>query len=81
MQRRLVKIDFQVILGLRVFHIPINVDYAGGLLKDLLDLGRQFNLAFVVWPVNFGDQSLQHRRTGWNFGDLDACAVGLSNLV
>ena len=80
-QRRLVEVHLQVILGLRVLNIPIDVYYARSLLKDLLNLGCQFNLAFVVRPVNFGDQGLKHRRTGRNFGDLDARAVGFGNLV
>jgi hypothetical protein len=39
-------------------HIPVHIDYARSMLKDLLDLGGQLDLAFIIGPINFRDQSL-----------------------
>src|ERR1039457_3331744 len=48
---------------------------------DLLDLSGQFNLPFVVRPVNFGDQRLQHGRTRRDFSYHDARTERRCNLV
>ena len=53
MQCGFIEVHFQVVLGLRVLNVPIHVYYSCGLLKDFLDLRRQFDLAFVVGPVDF----------------------------
>src|SRR5260370_33725344 len=76
-----VQIHFHVVLGLRVFDVPVHIHDAWRLLKDLLDLSCQFNLPFVVWPINLSHQSLKHGRTGRDFGYLDAGAEGRGNLV
>ena len=81
MQGRLVEIHFQVVLGLRVLDVPVHIHDAWRLLKDLLDLSCQFDLPFVIRPVDFRHQSLQYRRTGRNFRNLDARTEGLGNLV
>src|SRR5579872_1473901 len=77
----LVQIYFHVVLGLRVFDVPVHVDDAWSLLKNLLDLRGQFDLPLIVWPVNFGNQGLQNGWTRRNFGYLDARTEGRGNLV
>ena len=81
MQRCLLQIYLHVVFRLRIFDIPIHIHYARRLLKDLLDLSGQLDLAFIIGPINFRDQSLQHRWTWWNLGNLDASAKRMGNLV
>ena len=59
MECRFIKIDLQVVLGLRVFYVPVHIDNTWRLLKHLLDLSRQFDLALVSGPVDFGNERLQ----------------------
>src|SRR5579864_2090396 len=80
-ERCLIQIYFHVVLGLRVFDVPVHIHDTWRLLKDLLDLRRQFNLSFVVRSVHFGHQSLQYWRTRRDFRYLDARTEGRSNLV
>src|SRR5581483_4530501 len=80
MQRCLVEIDFEIVFGLRVFYIPVNVHYARCPLKYLFNLGGKLNLPFVVRAINFCEQRLQHRRPWWDFGYLDAGTERLGKL-
>ena len=77
----LIEIHFQVVLGLRILNVPVHIHHSRSLLEDFLDLRRQFDLAFVIRPVDFRDKSLQHRRAGRNFRDLDTCPERLGDLV
>ncbi len=73
-QRCLIEIHFQVVFGLRILDVPVHIHNSGSLLEDFFDLRRQFDLVFVIGPVDFRDKSLEHRRPGRNFRDLDARA-------
>ena len=81
MQRRLFEIHLQVVFDLRVLDVPVHVDDSRRLLENLLDLRCQCNLAFVIRPVNFRHQGLQHGRPGRNLRHFDARAEGQSDLV
>ena len=81
MQRGFVQVHFHVVLDLRIFDVPVDIHNARRLLEYLFDLGGQFDLPFVVRPINFSNQRLQYRWTGRYFCDLDACSERLSDLV
>src|SRR5579883_2110659 len=66
-QGRLRQVDLQIVLRLGILDVPVNIDDAGCLLKDLLDLCGQRDLALIVGTVDFGDQRLQYRRAGRDF--------------
>ena len=74
-QRGLVQIDHHVVLGLRIFDVPVHIHHAGRRLEDLLDLLRQLHLLLVVGPIHFRHQRLQHRRPGRNLGHLQPRTV------
>ena len=58
MQRGLVEVDLQVILRLRVFHIPVHVHHSRSGLKDVLDLFCERDLLLIVRTVNLCHQRL-----------------------
>jgi hypothetical protein len=47
----------------------------------MLDLAGDVDLAVQVGAVDFGDQRLQNRRSGWNFADLDARSKGFGDFI
>ncbi len=67
--------------GLRVFDVPVGVNHARRVLKDRLDLLGNLGLASQIWTVNLGHQGLHHRRSRWNFADLNARTVRVSDRV
>ena len=81
LQRRFVEIDFQIVLRLRIFHVPVDVHHARRLLKNLFYFCRQFHLALVVGAVDLRDERLEDRRAGRNFRHLDSRSEGSGDLV
>ena len=73
-ERRFLAVQTNGVLRLIVFHIPVHIDHAGGLLEDVANLPRDLDLAVLRGAVNFGNHSFEHRRAGRHFGDLDAGA-------
>ena len=71
LQRRLLFIITRAVFWLIVFDVPVHVHDAWGLLEQIADLPRQLYPLDHRWPINFGHQRLQHRRSGRNFGYLD----------
>ena len=81
LQGGLVEIDFDIVLGLRIFHIPVDVHHSRRLLENLFDLGREFGLALVVRTIDFRYESFENGRTRGNLSDLDSRAKRSGNLV
>ena len=79
-QRGLFLVNHEPHLRLVGFDIPIRVHDAGRVVENVDDFVRQRVAAFLVRPINFGDQRLQHRRAGRHFGDGDARAEFRRNL-
>ena len=66
---------------LRVLDVPVGVDDSCGVLEDRLDLLRHLSLAGKVRAINLCYQSLNNRRPGRHFADLDARAVLVADGV
>src|SRR5579872_74854 len=81
MKSSLVQIDLNVVLGLGIFYVPVNIDNTWRVLEDLLDLACQRKAPTIVRAIDFGHQCLQHRRARRNFADLDAGAELLGDLL
>src|ERR1035437_5695851 len=64
MQRCLIEIHVQRVLGLRILNVPVHIHDSGSLLKDLFDLRGQFDLAFVIGAVDFRDLDARTERLG-----------------
>ena len=67
--------------GLRIFDVPIHVDNVRRLLKDLLDLFRDVNLAGSIGTIDFGHERLHDGRAGRNLAYLDPCTVRQPDLL
>ena len=72
-------VDDKARLRLVGLDIPVHIHHARSLFEDRYDFLREGEPCFLRGAVNFGDKSLQHRRTGWHLGYGDACAVFLSD--
>jgi hypothetical protein len=68
-------IDDEAGLLLIRFVVPVRVDDSGGLLEDLADPGGEALAGWFVRAVDFGDERLEDRRSGGDFGDGDAGTV------
>ena len=75
----LLLIHEKAVLRLIVFHVPIDVHDALGLLEQIAHLPRQSDTAFHRRAVDLGDQRFEHRRSGRHFGHLDSRAVALGD--
>ena len=71
-ERGFLAVQTDGVLRLIVFHVPVDIDHAGGLLEDVANLPRDVDLAVLRGAVDLGDQGFEHRRAGRHFGDLDA---------
>ena len=81
MRRGFVEIYLQIVLGLRVFDIPVNIHDSRRLLKDFLDLRSELGLALVVWPIYFRDEGFENRRPGRDLGHLEARTKGRGQFI
>ena len=80
-QRGLLLVHLEPLLGLVVLDVPVHVHHAVGLREDVLDLPGEGDLLSLIGPVDLGHQRLKHRRAGRHLGHLDARAVGLGDPV
>src|SRR6476660_6938270 len=80
MQGCFVQIDFESVLLLWVFNVPIDINDAGRLLEHLFYLASEFDLLPVVGTVNFSDQGLQNGWTGRYLRHLQPCAVTIADF-
>src|ERR1017187_8881681 len=67
--------------GLWVFYVPVGVNNAGSVLKDLLDLLGDLSLTSQIGTVNLRYQRLYDRWPRWNLADLDPRAIRVANRV
>ena len=74
-QRGLFLVHHKARLRLVRLDIPVGIHDAGGILENADDLVRQRQAAFRRWPVNLGDERLQHGRAGRHLGHGDTRAV------
>ncbi len=81
MQCSLLFIHLNPVLWLQVLHVPVHVHNARRLLKNLLDLLCNINLARFVGTVHFRNQRLHHGRARRYFADLDSCTEWKANLL
>ncbi len=81
MQRGLLLVDLDPVLRLRIFHVPIHIDDVRCLLKDLLDLSGDINLASSIGTVDFGHQRLHNGRARRNLAYLDPRTVRQPDLL
>src|SRR6516162_4209892 len=72
-------VDDKAHLRLVGLDIPVHVHHAWRLFEDRNDFLGQGKPCFLRGAVNFGDKSLQYRRTGWHLGYGDARAIFLSD--
>src|SRR5450631_512864 len=80
LKRSLRFVHFECDLGLRLLHIPIDIDYARRLLEDLLYLACDLELPIHIRSVDLSYESLHDRRSGRHLADLNASAERQSQL-
>ena len=76
-QRGLLFVHQQAILGLVVFHVPIHVHHAVGALPQVADAPRDSDPLLERRPVDLRHQRFEHRRPGRHFRHLDARSEAL----
>jgi hypothetical protein len=79
-QGRLLLVDDQALLRVRVLEVPVDVDDARGLGEDLpYGLGQLLSRGRIR-RIDLGDQRLEHRRSGRYLGDRDARPIAGGDL-
>ena len=64
-----------------VFDVPVGVDNARSVLKDLLDLLGDLSLTSQIGTVDLGYQRLYDGRPRWNFADLNPRAIRVADRI
>ena len=77
----LLGIDLEVPDIVGTEHVVIDIDQVRHRLEGIADLRCRLAPGFGIGPIDFGDDGLQHRRSGRHLDDGKACVPGLRDRL